>query len=189
MENTNNNVGAVENTETNEKTYTQKELDAIVQSESDRRVTQALDKYKKKAESQIKEAEKLASMDANQKLQYQLQQKEEELNEKEKNLTLAENKISCASILADKKLPIKLADLVLDIDAESMNSKISILEDAFKDAVNKEVNKRLTSTTPKSGVSNTSDSISKDRFKKMNIRERQELYNTDRELYNALSSK
>ena len=172
MENTNNNVGAVENTETNVKTYTQEEVDAIVQSESDRRVTQALDKYKKKAESQIREAEKLASMDANQKFQYQLQQKEEELNEKAKNLTLAENKIACASILADKNLPIKLADLVLDIDAENMNSKISILEDAFK-----------------SGVSNTSDSISKDRFKKMNIRERQELYNTDRELYDALSSK
>lgn len=189
MENTNNNLGAVENTETNVKTYTQEELDAIVQSESDRRVTQALDKYKKKAESQIKEAEKLASMDANQKFQYQLQQKEEELNEKAKNLTLAENKIACASILADKNLPIKLADLVLDIDAENMNSKISILEDAFKDAVNKEVNKRLTSTTPKSGASNTGDSISKDRFKKMNISERQELYNTNRELYDALSSK
>ena len=48
MEHTNNNVGAVENSETNVKTYTQEEVDAIVQSESDRRVTQALDKYKKK---------------------------------------------------------------------------------------------------------------------------------------------
>ena len=46
MENTNTNtVGAVETTETTEKTYTQSELDSIVQAEADRRVTQALDKY------------------------------------------------------------------------------------------------------------------------------------------------
>lgn len=189
MENTNTNVGAVENTETTTKTYTQEELDAIVQSESDRRVSQALDKYKKKTESQIREAEKLASMDANQKFQYQLQQKEAELNEKAKNLTLAENKIACTSILAEKNLPIKLADLVLDVEAENMNSKISILEQCFKEAVKAEVNKRLTSTTPKNGVSNTDGSISKERFKKMSIRERQELYNSNRELYDALNSK
>ena len=188
MENTNTNtVGAVENTETTEKTYTQSELDSIVQAEADRRVTQALDKYRKKTETQIREAEKLASMDANQKYQYQLEQKEAELNEKARNLTLAENKIACTSILSEKNLPIKLADLVLDVQAETMNSKISIVEKCFNEAVRQEVEKRLTSTTPKNGVSGTDNSISKDKFKKMNIAERQELYNTNRELYNILS--
>lgn len=188
MENTNTNtVGAVENTETTEKTYTQSELNSIVQAEADRRVTQALDKYKRKTESQIKEAEKLASMDANQKYQYQLEQKEAELNEKARNLTLAENKIACNNILSDKNLPIQLSDLVLDVDAEVMNSKISILEKSFKKAVQDEVNKRLTSSTPKNGVSNNESVITKDAFKKMNLIERQKLYDTDRDLYNCLS--
>ena len=126
-------------------------------------------------------------MDANQKYQYQLEQKEAELNEKARNLTLAENKIACTSILSEKNLPIKLADLVLDVEAETMNNKISILEKCFNEAVRQEVEKRLTSTTPKNGVSGTDNSISKDKFKKMNIAERQELYNTNRELYNILS--
>lgn len=185
MENTNTNVGAVTQAETTEKTYTQAELDAIVQSEADRRVTQALDKYRKKTESQLKEAEKLAAMDANQKYQYQLEQKEAELNEKARNLTLAENKIACNSILAEKNLPIQLSDLVLDVDAETMNSKISILEKSFKKAVQDEVEKRLTSTTPKNGIP-TNNGITKNEFKKMNLFERQELYRNNKELYNIL---
>lgn len=174
-------------TDSNVKTYTQAEVDALIQREGDRRVTEALKKQERKTADKIREAEKLASMDANEKYEYELQKREAALAEKEQKLQMAENKSACMDILADKNIPVQLADLVVDSNAECMNERIKMLEKCFNDAVKEEVKKRLTSTTPKSGNSTKEIGISKEAFKKMSIVDRQKLYDSDRELYNILS--
>ena len=90
MEETNKTGSTEEVVET--KTYTQEEVDALLQSEADRRVSQALKKQEAKYQSQMKESEKLARMNEQEKFAYQLEQRELAIAEKEKALAIAENK-------------------------------------------------------------------------------------------------
>lgn len=172
-------------TGTETKTYTQEEVDKMLQSEVDRRITSALKKQAKSNEAKIKEAQKLAQMNESEKFQYELEQREKAIEEKEKALALAENKNEASKILADKGLSLSLVDFVIAEDAETMNSNIRLLEKAFKDSVKREVEKRLGSSAPKKNLP-IEDTITKDKAMKMGIRERQNLLNENPELYNQL---
>ena len=114
-------------TGTETKTYTQEEVDKMLQSEVDRRITSALKKQAKNNEAKIKEAQKLAQMNESEKFQYELEQREKAIAEKEKALALAENKNEAGKILADKGLSLSLVDFVVAEDAETMNSNIRLL--------------------------------------------------------------
>ena len=172
-------------TGTETKTYTQEEVDKMLQSEVDRRITSALKKQAKSNEAKIKEAQKLAQMNESEKFQYELEQREKAIAEKEKALALAENKNEASKILADKGLSLSLVDFVIAEDAETMNSNIRLLEKAFKDSVKREVEKRLGSSAPKKNLP-PDETITKEQAKKMGIRERQQLLMNNPELYNQL---
>lgn len=172
-------------TGTETKTYTQEEVDKMLQSEVDRRITSALKKQAKNNEAKIKEAQKLAQMNESEKFQYELEQREMAIAEKEKALALAENKNEAGKILADKGLSLSLVDFVVAEDAETMNSNIRLLEKAFKDSVKREVEKRLGSSAPKKNLP-PDETITKEQAKKMGIRDRQQLLMNNPELYNQL---
>ena len=178
-------TGAEENTEP--KTYTQEELDALLQRETDRRVTEALKKANRKNEEKLKEAQKLAQMNEQQKYEYELEQREKAIEEKEKALALAENKNEASKILAEKDLSLSLVDFVVAEDAETMNTNISLLDKAFKQSVKAEVEKRLGSSTPKKNLP-PDQAITKDVFKKMSLREQAELSKNNPDLYKSLTS-
>ena len=172
-------------TGTETKTYTQEEVDKMLQSEVDRRITSALKKQAKSNEAKIKEAQKLAQMNESEKYQYELEQREKAIEEKEKALALAENKNEASKILADKGLSLSLVDFVIAEDAETMNSNIRLLEKAFKDSVKREVEKRLGSSAPKKNLP-PDETITKEQAKKMGIRERQQLLMNNPELFAQL---
>ena len=172
-------------TGTETKLYTQEEVDKMLQSEVDRRITSALKKQAKSNEAKIKEAQKLAQMNESEKFQYELEQREKAIAEKEKALALAENKNIASQILADKGLSLSLVDFVIAEDAETMNSNIRLLDKAFKDSVKREVEKRLGSSAPKKNLP-VEETITKEKAMKMGIRERQNLLNNNPELYNQL---
>ena len=172
-------------TGTETKTYTQEEVDKMLQSEVDRRITSALKKQAKSNEAKIKEAQKLAQMNESEKYQYELEQREKAIEEKEKALALAENKNIASQILADKGLSLSLVDFVIAEDAETMNSNIRLLEKAFKDSVKREVEKRLGSSAPKKNLP-PDETITKEQAKKMGIRERQQLLMNNPELFAQL---
>lgn len=143
---------ATEEVTTETLTFTQEELDALLQKEGDKRVSQALKKQNAKTEAKMKEFEKLASMSAEEKYVYQLEQREKEVAEKEQQLALAEMKQEATKILAEKGLSISLVDFVVDLDAEVTNDRIATLEKAFKSSVKAEVEKRLGSNAPKKNL-------------------------------------
>lgn len=186
----NQNTGVDTNTDTSTtgtetKVYTQEEVDKMLQSEVDRRITSALKKQAKNNEAKIKEAQKLAQMNESEKFQYELEQREKAIAEKEKALALAENKNEAGKILADKGLSLSLVDFVVAEDAETMNSNIRLLEKAFKDSVKREVEKRLGSSAPKKNLP-PDETITKEQAKKMGIRDRQQLLMNNPELYAQL---
>lgn len=169
-----------------DKTYTQAELDELLQKEGDRRVTEALKKAEKKNADRVKEAQKLAQMNEQQKYEYELEQREKAIEAKEKALALAENKNEASKILAEKGLSLQLVDFVVAEDAETMNANITLLEKAFKASVKAEVEKRLGSSSPKKNLP-LDQELTKDSFRKLNILEQQKLAKSNPELYKQLT--
>lgn len=167
------------------KTYTQAEVDKMLQSETDRRVTEALKKQARKNQDAIKEAEKLAKMNSEEKYAYELEQREQAIIAKERELALAENKNVASKILADKGISLDLVEFVIAEDAETMKTNIDTLERAFKKSVKSEVEKRLGTTTPKKNLT-SSDELTKERFMKLSLREQQDILNTNPDLMKSL---
>lgn len=171
-----------------EKTYTQAELDELLQKEGDRRVTEALKKAEKKSADRVKEAQKLAAMNEQQKYEYELEQREKAIEAKEKALALAENKNEASKILADKGLSLQLVDFVVAEDAETMNANITLLEKAFKASVKAEVEKRLGSESPKKNLP-LDNTMTKEKFAKLTLAELQQLHDENPEVYNSFKSR
>lgn len=167
-------------TEQNEEklTFTQAELDALIQREGDRRVSQAM----KKQEGKLKEAQKLAKMSAEEKYVYELEQREKAIEEKERQLSLAENKAEAAKILAEKGISAELVSFVVTDDAETMNANIKLLEREFKKSVKSEVEKRLAGATPKKNLAEP-EGMTKSDLMKMNVRDLQMFKNQNPEIF------
>jgi len=185
----NTNTGAEQATEQAEeaKTYTQDEVDKLLQAETDRRVTSALKKAEQKNAEKVREAQKLANMDASSRYEYELQQREAAIAAKEAELALAENKNACAKILADKGISLDLVNFVVAEDAEQMNENIKLLDKAFKASVKAEVEKRLGSAVPKKNL--PMDTVmTKEQFSKLSLADMQRLANEQPDLFNSLKT-
>ena len=194
MEMNNNTEGAVEQTTTtqtiegaNPKTYTEQEVQDLLQREGDRRVSTALKKQQKQFESKIAEAEKLRGMDEAQRKEYEFNQKVAELEQKEKDFNLAQNKLEASKVLANRELPIEFVDYIVADDADTMLENINIFEKAFKAAVADAVSKKLASPTPKTG-SVKQTGLTREDFKKMTLAQQAELYKTNPVLYKELAT-
>ena len=166
-------------------TFTQEELDALIQKHADKRVSQAMKTAEKKQEAKIREAQKLAQMSATEKYEYELNQREQAIAEKEHQLALAENKNEASKILADKGLSVALVDFVVAEDAETMNANIQLLENEFKKCVKAEVEKRLATSTPKKNLP-LDETLTKETFNKMSVLQQAEIYRNNPDLYNRL---
>lgn len=146
------------------KTYTQEELDKLLQQEGDRRVTSAREKfekeYKEKLEKEKKEAERLANLSVEEKEKELLEQTKKDIEEREKALKLKELKLDAIDILADKKLPIKFADMLLKDDAESTLDNIKIFEKEWQEAIDAAVTERLKGKTPPAGNGDIGNDVS-----------------------------
>lgn len=138
------------------KSYTQEQLDALLQSETDKRVNQAMESFKSKELPKLlngakAEAEKLAKMNADQKAEYERKQQEEQLLQREAEVTRKELKIEAHKMFTERNLPVDLLDVLLYDSAENCNKSIDAVEKAFRQAVEKGVNERLKGETPKAG--------------------------------------
>lgn len=167
------------------KSFTEKEVMEMLQKETDRRVSAALKKQEEKFKTQMDEATRLSQMDESQKKQYEFEQRVKELDIKEKEFNLMKNKVEAQKVMASRNLPIDFVDYIVAEDAETMMERIELFEKNFKAAVNDEVAKKITNTTPKSG-NTTQTGLTKESFKKLSIAEQSELYRTNPTLYKEL---
>lgn len=130
--------------------------EADYQSEFDRRVTKAINtavtKERARLEAlhneQLTEAEKLAKMTEEEKNEYKAQQKEAEIRKREAAITKRELMAEAKEKLADKGLPLTLADIIDYSNAESAKSSIDAIEKAFNLSVAKTVEDKLKGGQP-----------------------------------------
>lgn len=165
-----------------ERTYTQSEVNDMLQREGDRRVTEALKKQQKKFD----EAQKLASMSTEEKNQYEYNQKVQALEAREREIARKELVMETEKQLAEKGLPAEAASFIVAIDAEKTKANMKSFESIFNKAVEAEINKRVATGAPKVGTGNN-QSLTKEQFKKMNLSQQAQIYRTNPELYKALT--
>ena len=169
-----------------EKTYTESEVQALLQREGDRRVTNALKKQQKEFETKQAEAEKLRAMDENQRKEYEYTQKLQELEKREREFTGAQNKLEATKVLANRELPIEFVDYIVAEDADTMMENINVVERAFQAAVADAVAKKIASPAPKGG-SVKQTGMTKEEFRKLSVAQQSELFRTNPELYRQMT--
>ena len=174
----------VDNPETTEadKTFTQDELDHIVQE----RVKRAVAKAQKDAEDKIKQAqsegERLAKLTKDERAKEEEAKRLADLEAREKAIAVKELRIETQSLLSDEGLPIEFLDVVMADTAESVKENIASIRKVFDEAVEKRVNERLTQDKPRRGA--TAGAMSKAEIMAIkDVSERQKLIAENLELF------
>ena len=175
----------VEETTTTEEvkqTYSKEEVYALIQSEADKRVSQALKTQQKKYEKQLS----LSKLDGDERAKAEKDNRIAELEEQLAQFTIERNKSELKSVLATRGLSAEFADILnITDDIEASQANIDKLDKLFKSAVKAEVEKRLAGSTPKGNGASAAE-ITKESAKKMSLAELSQLLETNPELYNKL---
>lgn len=171
-----NNAGAQDS---NPKMYTEEEVMALVQSESDKRVTQALSTQKKKYERQLS----LSKLDGDAREKAEKDNEIAELREKLAQFQVEKNKSELKSVLSSRGLSAEFADIILiSDDIETSQANIEKLDKLFKAAVKAEVDRRLAGNSPKKD-SISGGELTKEKVAKMSIAELSELEKNQPEVF------
>lgn len=185
MNENNENINVNETGETQEqevKTYTQEEVLALLQSETDKRVSQALKTQQKKYEKQLS----LSKLDGDERAKAEKDNRIAELEEQLAQFQIERNKSELKSVLSSRGLSAEFADIIaINDDIEASQANIDKLDKLFKAAVKAEVEKRLAGNAPK-GNGGAPAEITKESAKKMTMAELDELSRTNPELFKKL---
>ncbi|PAD35973.1 DUF4355 domain-containing protein [Terribacillus saccharophilus] len=182
-------------TEVENLTLSQEELQQMIGSEADRRVTKALQTAKEKWEQEVtekiqkerSEAEELAKLTEAERVQREFQMQQETFEQERKQFQREKLELQTVKSLQAENLPTEFSTFVLSDSAETITQNIALFKDKWQEAIEKAVVERLKGTTPKG--SNTKQGITADDFRRMTYRDRVELQNQNPELYAQLSSR
>ena len=168
--------------EENVKTYTQDEVLALIQSEADKRVTQALATQQKKYENQLS----LSKLYGDEREKAEKDNRIAELEEQLAQFQIERNKSELKSVLASRGLSAEFADIIsITDDITTSQANIDKLDKRFKAAVKTEVEKRLAGNAPKGNGSNPAE-MTKEDAKKMTMADMAKLLESNPEQYNKL---
>lgn len=172
-----------ENQETEQKTFTQEEVMALLQSEADKRVSAALKKQQKKYEKELS----LSKLDGSEREKAEKDNRIAELEEQLANFQIEKNKSELKTVLSNRGLSAEFADIItISDDIEESQANIDTLDKLFKAAVKAEVEKRLAGNTPRGNGGSMPAEITKETASKMTLAQLQELKRTQPELYKQL---
>ena len=180
-----NNTNVSETVETTEqvetKTYTQDEVLALLQAETDKRVTQALKTQEKKFQKQLS----LSKLDGSEREKAEKDNRIAELEEMVKAFEIEKNRSELKSVLSSRGLSAEFADIIaIGDDIEAAQANIDKLDKLFKAAVKTEIEKRLAGNAPKGNTSPAE--ITKDTAKNMTLAEMNNLAQSNPEAFNKV---
>ena len=177
-------AGAQEQTETTEKTFTQAELDDIVKKEKAKAKRSAEKEYQAK----IDEAERLRKMNADEKAEYEAKKQAAYIAELEAKINRsglekeASKMLSEAGIVAGDEI---LAFVVKD-SAESTQEAVNGFTELVNQLADNKVKEMLKGKTPRKVEQSTAGAITKEQFDRMGYKDRNELLQSNPELYAQL---
>lgn len=140
------------------KTYTEEELLARVQSESDKRVTEALKtaraKWEKEEEEAKKEEERLQSLSQKQREEELKAKQLKELEDTKAELQRVYLERDTIDRLTEENVPVQFKDFLMGKNAETTNENIKAFKKIYEEEVQKGVEQRLKGTTPSAAGQN-----------------------------------
>jgi hypothetical protein len=188
QENTNvTNETPAQETEAKTFTFTEEEFAALLQRETDKRVTSALKTQQKKFDKQLS----LSRLDDDAREKAEKDARIQELEEMLRERDIANNKSELKSVLSARGLSAEFADIItISEDIEESQAKIDVLDKLFKAAVKNEVERRLAASggTPKGNTTTNTGEITKEQFRKMSLTEQAKLSRDFPEVYKKLTS-
>lgn len=107
--------------------------------------------FKKRAELEKKEAERLSKLSDDERAKVELEKAHKELEDQKAKFEREKLKYETAQVLSKRGIPAEFTDYLIDSDNESTLERIKVFEKHFNKAVEDAVNARLKGTTPKSG--------------------------------------
>ena len=182
MEENINNTTPTEETE-EVKTYTAEEVDALLQSEADRRVTSAMKKKEREIaalKKQIENEKTLSQLDEESRATAEKDMKIAELEGQLKDFQMAQTKNEVMKVLNARGLSAEFADmLAIGTDTEEAQQMIDSFDKLFKKEVAREVKARLAETSAVPQIADAmSGKMTKEQFNKLSISEQQAMYKT-----------
>lgn len=179
--------------ETNEpKTYSEEEVQKMIQSEADKRVSQALNKkendYKAQLEAEKQRIAKEASMSEEEKFQAQLQAEREAFEAERAEFNKIQMKAHSLEELAKVGLPASFSSFIVATDTESVTENVKALKEAWDLELDKAITERLKGNTPKQTRTalDGSDVLTKEDFFNLPYKQRMAMLADDAELLNKL---
>lgn len=126
--------------------YTDADLDRII--------GQKFAEWQKKQQKAVDEAQKLATMNATQKAEYERDQLRKELNTLREQTALADMSKTARKMLTDEGITVSddLLSVMVTTDAEKTKSAVDGFAKAFKEAVESAVKERLRGEPPRRGT-------------------------------------
>jgi hypothetical protein len=144
------------NNTNNEKTFTQSELDSIIE----KRLAKEQRKWEKKLKEEADEAARLATMSEAEKQEELFNKRVKAFEEKEAEFLQMQESFKRERVLnettkqlLERDLPIEFADKVIADTAEGTLANINVLEQQWKAAIDKAVDSKLKGSTPTSPLS------------------------------------
>lgn len=150
-------INATVSTESTETVDTQGNVDTVQEEKHERTFTRAeigkmisaeRSKWEAEQEAKENEAKKLAKMNADEKQKYQLDQREQELANREKAIARKELTAEAKAMLSERDLPVELVNVVDLTSAETVSESITSIQKAWEESVQKGVSERMKGSAP-----------------------------------------
>ena len=150
-------INATVSTESTETVDTQENVDTVQEEKHERTFTRAeigkmlsaeRSKWEAEQEAKENEAKKLAKMNADEKQKYQLDQREQELADREKDIARKELTAEAKTMLSERDLPVELVNVVDLTSAETVSESITSIQKAWEESVQKGVSERMKGSAP-----------------------------------------
>lgn len=167
-----------------EKTFTQSQLDEIIQKEKAKAKRSAEKEYQAKMD----EAEKLRQMNETQKAEYEQEKQRAYIAELEAKINRSGLEREASKMLSEGGIAVddKILGLVVKDTAESTQEAVESFVALVNDLADKKVGEKLKGKTPKKMEDTSAGEITKEQFNKMGYQSRNELLQNNPELYHKL---
>ena len=173
-----------EEEKTTEKTFTQSQLDEIIQKEKAKAKRSAEKEYQAKMD----EAEKLRKMNEVQKAEYEQEKQRAYIAELEAKINRSGLEREASKMLSEGGIVVddKILSIVVKDTAESTQEAVEGFVALVNELADKKVGEKLKGKTPKKMEDTTAGEITKEQFNRMGYQSRNELLQNNPELYHKL---
>ena len=173
-----------EEEKTTEKTFTQSQLDEIIQKEKAKAKRSAEKEYQAKMD----EAEKLRKMNEVQKAEYEQEKQRAYIAELEAKINRSGLEREASKMLSEGGIVVddKILRIVVKDSAEKTQEAVEGFVALVNELADKKVSEKLKGKTPKKMEDTSAGEITKEQFNRMGYQSRNELLQNNPELYRKL---